>query len=104
MKLPRETTERDAFPLSPVGYVERVRHPHVARRLPVRSLNIPHENFREGFIVGFQLIHGLKVTVTEQIVPTHLDAPTGISPFLLGVKAGIRAAGGEILGHDGQPS
>jgi hypothetical protein len=69
----------------------------------VRSLNIPHENFREGFILGFQLIHGIDVTVTEPTVPTRLTVPAGTSPFLLGVRAGIRAAGGEVLGENKQP-
>ncbi len=68
----------------------------------MRSLNIPHENFREGFILGCQLIHGIDVAVTTPIVPTRLTVPAGMSPFLLGVIAGIRAAGGEILGQDGQ--
>jgi hypothetical protein len=67
----------------------------------VRSLNLPHENFREGFIVGFQLIHGLKVTVPS--APVSGTPPAGMSPFLMGLKSGIRAAGGEIVGPDGRP-
>lgn len=67
----------------------------------MRSLNIPHENFREGFIVGFQLIHGINVEVP--IEPRGRTLPVGTSPFLLGVKAGIRAAAGEIIGPDGRP-
>jgi hypothetical protein len=67
----------------------------------VRSLNIPHENFREGFIVGFQLIHGIDVSVPA--APAGSAGTAGTSPFLLGVKAGIRAAGGEILGPDKHP-
>ena len=67
----------------------------------MRSLNLPHENFREGFIVGFQLIHGLKVTVPA--APTGGTPPVETSPFLMGVKAGIRAAGGEIVGPNGRP-
>jgi len=70
----------------------------------VRSLNIPHENFSEGFILGCQLIRGIDVAVAAPIVPTRLTVPAGMSPFLLGVIAGIRAAGGEILGPDEQPS
>jgi hypothetical protein len=68
----------------------------------LRSLNIPHENFSEGFILGCQLIHGIDVTVTIPTLPTRLTVPAGMSPFLLGVIAGIRAAGGEILGPDKQ--
>ena len=67
----------------------------------MRSLNIPHENFREGFIVGFQLINGI-INVTVPATPTRPTVPAGTSPFLLGVKAGIEAAGCEIVGPDRQ--
>jgi hypothetical protein len=68
----------------------------------VRSLNIPHENFREGFIVGFQLMSGI-INVTVPATPPRPTVPAGTSPFLLGVIAGVRAAGGEIVGPDRQP-
>ena len=60
----------------------------------MRSLNIPHENFREGFIVGFQLVQGVDTEAPE--VPARPAIPRGMSPFLLGVRIGIQAAGADI--------
>jgi hypothetical protein len=63
-------------------------------RLSVRSLKVPHENFAEGFIVGFQLVQGVDAEAPE--VPARPATPRGMSPFLLGVRMGIQAAGAEI--------
>ena len=67
----------------------------------MKSANIPHDDFREGFIVGFQLILGTNVGVRG--APGGPGVHGATSRFLVGVKAGIRAAGGEILGPDKQP-
>ena len=66
----------------------------------MRSLKIPHENFAEGFMVGFQLIRGIDATVPA--VTMRPATPRGMSLFLLGVKMGIQAAGAEIFGPLGR--
>lgn len=68
----------------------------------MKSAAIPHDNFREGFIVGYQLIRGVNVGIPG--APGGPGAHGGTSRFLLGVKAGIRAAGGDILDQNRQPS
>ena len=67
----------------------------------MKSDDVPHGSFREGFNVGYQLIKGINVGVPG--APGGPGAHGGTSSFLLGVKAGIRAAGGEILGPDKLP-
>ena len=67
----------------------------------MKSPPVPHDSFREGFIVGYQLIRGVNVGVPG--APGGPGAHGGTSSFLLGVKAGIRAAGGELLGPNRQP-
>lgn len=67
----------------------------------MKSEAVPHESFREGFIVGYQMIKGVSVGVPG--APAGPAPHAGTSSFLLGVKAGIRAAGGEVLGPDQKP-
>ncbi len=67
----------------------------------MKSPNVPHDDFREGFLVGYQLVRGVNVGVPG--APGGPGAHGGTSRFLLGVIAGVRAAGGEITGADGKP-
>jgi hypothetical protein len=63
----------------------------------MKSDAVPHDSFREGFIVGYQLIKGIAVGVP--VAPAGPAPHGGTTSFLLGVEAGVKAAGGEILRH-----
>jgi hypothetical protein len=67
----------------------------------MKSPNVPHDSFREGFAVGYQLIRGISVGVPA--TPAGPAPHGGTTSYLLGVKAGIRAAGAELNGADGEP-
>lgn len=57
--------------------------------------DVPHDDFKAGFRVGFQLVMG-----TNSLLPLYPLAPLtslGSTPFLEGIKAGIEAAGAEIV-------
>ncbi|WP_456686872.1 hypothetical protein [Bradyrhizobium sp. P5_C11_2] len=58
------------------------------------SSRVPHDDFREGFTVGFQLIQG--IGVEPPAAPAEPDAVADTTRFLLGVRAGIAAAGGKL--------
>ena len=62
----------------------------------VKSDNIPHDSFREGFIVGYQLIKGISVGIPGS--PGGTAPHGGTTSFLLGIRAGIAAAGGTVSG------
>ena len=55
---------------------------------------VPHADFREGFAVGFQLIQG--TAVVPPAAPAEPDAVVDTTRFLLGIRAGIEAAGGKL--------
>jgi hypothetical protein len=63
----------------------------------IKSDAVPHASFREGFIVGYQLIRGIRVGVPG--APGGPAPHGGTTSFLLAVEAGVKAAGGEILRH-----
>jgi hypothetical protein len=67
----------------------------------MKSPNVPHDSFSEGFNVGYQLIKGINAGIPG--APGGPGAHGGTTSFLLGVKAGIRAAGADLIGADGQP-
>jgi hypothetical protein len=67
----------------------------------MKSDAVPHGSFREGFNVGYQLIRGVSAAVPG--APGGPGPHAGTGSFLLGVTAGIRAAGGEVLGRDKLP-
>ena len=53
--------------------------------------NVPHDDFKSGFQVGYQAIMG-----TRRIVPIPPVKPitrTGMTPFLMGVRKGLERAG-----------
>lgn len=58
------------------------------------SSRVPHADFREGFTVGFQLVRGTAVALPA--APAEPDAIVDTTRFLLGIRAGIRAAGGKL--------
>lgn len=60
----------------------------------MKSANVPHHDFREGFIVGWQAIRGTSAGVPG--IPGQPGTPGGSTPFLEGVKAGLRSAGIEL--------
>jgi hypothetical protein len=58
--------------------------------------NVPHDDYRSGFIVGFQAVAG-----TLRVLPVMPVQPVTIvnyTPFLMGVREGVKAAGGSIKG------
>jgi hypothetical protein len=61
----------------------------------MKSKEVPHGSFREGFVVGYQIIRGASVAVPGS--PAGPAPHGGTTSFLLGVEAGVKAAGGEIL-------
>jgi hypothetical protein len=60
----------------------------------MKSDEVPHNNFDEGYKVGYQLIHGINVTIPG--IHGHPGYPGTTTLFLEGIKAGIKAAGGSL--------
>lgn len=58
------------------------------------SDKIPHNDFREGFIVGYQAVLGTNAGMPG--TPGQPRIPGGSTSLLQGVKAGLRAAGVDI--------
>lgn len=52
---------------------------------------IPHDDFRAGFLVGWQTVKGTSAGVPG--TPGQPGTPGNSTPFLQGVKAGLKAAG-----------
>jgi hypothetical protein len=65
------------------------------RKAVPKSSAVPHDSFREGFIVGYQLIKGVSVAVPA--APAGPAPHGGTTSFLLGIREGVKAAGGEIV-------
>lgn len=55
---------------------------------------VPHEDFNEGYLVGYQAIKGKNSN--PPMAPMQTMAPIGMTPFLMGVRRGLKAAGVEI--------
>ena len=60
----------------------------------MKSANVPHDDFREGFIIGWQTVKGTNAGIPG--TPGRPGTPGGSTPFLEGVKAGLRAAGVDL--------
>ena len=60
-----------------------------------KSEKVPHDEFNEGFAVGYQLIKGTMVVVPGGPRLTRVDPNS--TPFLMGIKAGLSAAGHNIV-------
>lgn len=61
--------------------------------MPISS-KVPHDDFAEGFKVGFQLFRGTAIGIPG--APGGPAAPANTTPFLLGIREGIKAAGGKL--------
>jgi hypothetical protein len=55
------------------------------------SKKVPHDDFQEGFLVGWQAIKGQNTGIPG--IPGQPGTPGNSTPFLEGVKAGLRSAG-----------
>jgi hypothetical protein len=58
--------------------------------------NVPHDDYFSGFEVGFQAVAG-----TLPLLPVTPARPVTLlnyTPFLMGVREGVRAAGGNVKG------
>lgn len=53
---------------------------------------IPHDDFAEGFKVGYQLIRGINAAIPG--IPKGPATPENTTRFLVGIRVGIKAAGG----------
>lgn len=58
----------------------------------MKSDKIPHNDFNEGFIIGYQVVKGINVGLPG--IPGTPGTPGNTTPFLQGIRAGIKAAGG----------
>jgi hypothetical protein len=56
--------------------------------------DVPHDDFKSGFLVGFQAIRG--TTVATPAVPAKPATKANMTPFLMGVRKGIERAGIEL--------
>ena len=62
----------------------------------VEQGNVPHDDYRSGFIAGFQAIAG-----TTRTIPPIIRQPTtptcgNLTPFLMGIRRGIQRAGVDL--------
>jgi hypothetical protein len=56
--------------------------------------DVPHDDYRAGFIVGFRAIAGMTRTIPPIIAqPANCG---NMTPFLMGVRRGIQRAGVDI--------
>jgi hypothetical protein len=55
---------------------------------------IPHDDFSEGFRVGWQAVYGIEVAVPN--IPEPSNTPPGMTPFLAGLRAAVTGAGGKL--------
>jgi len=53
--------------------------------------NVPHDDYRSGFIVGFQAIAGTVRAMPA--IPAQPATGANMTPFLTGVRKGIERAG-----------
>jgi hypothetical protein len=53
--------------------------------------DVPHDDYRSGFIVGFQAIAGIVRTIPA--MPAQPATKANMTPFLMGVRKGIEKAG-----------
>lgn len=54
------------------------------------SEKVPHDDFREGFIVGWQTVKGRYAAIPG--IPGQPGTPGGMTAFLMGVRKGIARA------------
>lgn len=54
--------------------------------------DVPHDNYRAGFIAGYQAVKGTAVGIPG--IPGRPGTIGNMTPFLMGIRKGIEAAGG----------
>ncbi|TIN00222.1 MAG: hypothetical protein E5Y34_12975 [Mesorhizobium sp.] len=54
---------------------------------------IPHDDYKSGFIAGFQSVK--RVMAAIPAIPAQPATPAGLTPFLMGVRKGIQKATGK---------
>jgi len=55
---------------------------------------IPYDDYVAGFIAGWQAVRGTAAAIPG--IPGCPGIPGNMTPFLIGIKAGLRAAGVSI--------
>jgi hypothetical protein len=68
--------------------------PAAKKDAPMKSSKVPHDSFREGFVVGYQLMKGIAAGIPGS--PGGPAPHGGTTSFLLGIREGIKAAGGTL--------
>jgi hypothetical protein len=58
--------------------------------------NVPHDDYQLGFEVGYQAVAGMVPTIP--VSPAEPVTIKDYTPFLMGVRAGVRTAGGNVKG------
>jgi hypothetical protein len=56
--------------------------------------DVPHNDYRSGFQVGYQAIVG--TTRAIPAIPAQPATKANMTPFLMGVRKGIERAGGSL--------
>ena len=56
--------------------------------------NVPHDDYKSGFIVGFQSVAG--TTRAIPALPAQPATRANMTPFLMGVRKGVERAGGRV--------
>jgi hypothetical protein len=56
--------------------------------------DLPHDDFRSGFIAGFQAIAGTAHTIPP--IPAQPVMRAALTPFLMGVRKGLQRAGVDL--------
>ena len=58
----------------------------------VASPNLPHNDFKEVFIAGYQAVRGTQVAIPA--IPAQPATRANQTPFLMGIRRGIERATG----------
>jgi hypothetical protein len=56
--------------------------------------NVPHDDYKSGFIAGFQALAG--TTKVIPVIPVQPVTKVGYTPFLMGIRKGVERAGGSL--------
>jgi hypothetical protein len=56
--------------------------------------HIPHDSYAAGFVAGWQAVHGTYVAIPA--LPAQPATDPNMTPFLMGVRMGLRVAGFKI--------
>lgn len=56
--------------------------------------DVPHDDYRSGFVVGFQAVAGTVRAIPA--IPARPATKANMTPFLMGVRKGIERAGGSV--------